>query len=264
MRIFVSHSESDSEFAGLLVDLLEKALSLRGDDILCTSVDGHRLPGGQSTDERLRSDTQDAELMIGLITPNSMRSMYVGFELGARWGSQKTLIPAFALGVSRRDWRGPRITELDCSNVSQVYQLVEEVANHLSIVANSPSLYANEVNLLVQASVEWTDTADNSQPVPQGPSISSDATTLLTDAVEDAENGLGAIVKTKTLGGTFIQTNGKNFGEADDRRSIARWEAAIEELLRVGYLEDPTGRDSLFQVTHQGFEFIGSLPGSVP
>ena len=253
MRIFISHSESDFQFAGLLVDVLEKALGLRGDNILCTSVDGHRLPGGQSTDERLRSDTQDAELMIGLITPNSMRSMYVGFELGARWGAKKPLIPLFALGVTRRDWRGPRITELDCSNISQVYQLIEEVGNHLSTTVNPPSLYAHEVNLLATASSDGANTVEDQELPQQGPQVSSEARELLQNVVEDAGKGGGAIRRIKTMGGTFIQTNGKNFGEADDRRSIAMWEAAINELLNMGFLEDPYGNDSYFQVTHSGF-----------
>ena len=257
MRIFISHSESDSEFAGLLVDALEKALGLRGDDILCTSVDGHRLPGGQLTDERLRSDTQDAELMIGLITPNSMRSMYVGFELGARWGAEKPLIPLFALGVTRRDWRGPRITELDCSNISQVYQLIEEVGAHLSITGNSPSLFANEVNSLVRASSEGIGTKEDLSPDSHMPIITEDAKALLVEVAKD--NRMGAIVKTKTMGGTFINTNGKNFGEPEDRRSIARWEAAIRELVETGYLEDPSGRDSLYQLTHEGFEAAENL-----
>ena len=230
MRIFVSHSEIDSQFAGLLVGVLEKALNLKGNDILCTSVDGHRLPGGQSTDERLRSDTQDTKLMIGLITPNSMKSMYVGFELGARWGAQKPMIPLFALGVTRREWRGPRITELDCSNVSQVYQLVEEAANHLSISPNSPSVYANEVNDLVRASSEPNEAVEMFEPVPQGPTISDDAKTLLVEAAKDKD--MGAIVKTKTLGGTFINTSGKNFADAEDRRSVARWEAAHERTYK--------------------------------
>ena len=258
MRIFISHSESDSQFAGLLVDVLEKALNLRGDDILCTSVDGHRLPGGQSTDERLRSDTQDAELMIGLITPNSSRSMYVGFELGARWGAEKLLIPLFALGVTRRDWRGPRITELDCSNISQVHQLIEEVGRYLSITVNSPSLYANGVNLLVAASSDGANTVKDHERPQQGPQISSEARELLENVVEEAGKGRGAIRRIKTMGGTFIQTNGKNFGEASDRRSIAMWEAAINELLNMGFLEDPYGKDSYFQVTHSGFDIIES------
>ena len=252
MRIFISHSESDFQFAGLLVDVLEKALGLRGDEILCTSVDGHRLPGGQSTDERLRSDTQDAELMIGLITPNSMRSMYVGFELGARWGAEKPLIPLFALGVTRRDWRGPRITELDCSNISQVYQLIEEVGSHLSITVSSPTLYANEVNSLVRASSEANETNEDLDPDSHVPTITEDARALLVEAAKDKQ--MGAIVKTKTLGGTYINTSGKNFADPADRRSIARWEAAMRELVEMGYLEDPSGKDSLYQLTHEGFE----------
>ena len=95
---------------------------------------------------------------------------------------------------------------------------------------------------------------DNKQPM-----ASEDAKHLLVEAVEDAKRGgQGAIVKRKTLGGTFIETNGKSFGDPGKRRSIARWESAIEELLILRFIEDPTGKDSFFQVTHKGFEAVES------
>ena len=87
MKIFISHSSFDVEFAKLLIDLMRKSLNLRSTDIRCSSVDGYRLPGGVPTDQSLRAEVHDAELVIGLITPNSLKSIYVSFELGARWGA---------------------------------------------------------------------------------------------------------------------------------------------------------------------------------
>ena len=90
----------------------------------------------------------------------------------------------------------------------------------------------------------------NSQDHTQAPlsdvqqhAMSQDASQLLREVVEDAEKGAGAILKFKTFGGTFIKTNGKNFGEAGNRRSIARWESAILELVDLNYLQDPTGEE---------------------
>ena len=84
--------------------------------------------------------------------------------------------------------------------------------------------------------------------------ISEDAQTLLSEVAKDANSGSGQVIIRKTLGGTFIRTNGKDFSEPNDRRSVARWESAISELESLGFLEDPAGNRNVFQITHAGFE----------
>ena len=101
MRIFISHSSNDVQVAKLLVELLRKALNLKCDAIRCTSVDGYRMQAGVPGDERLRTEVHEAELLIGIITPASLRSAYVMSELGARWGAGKPMIPLLAFGGGR-------------------------------------------------------------------------------------------------------------------------------------------------------------------
>jgi hypothetical protein len=52
--IFISHASEDKKLAAALVDLLRSAFNMEADRILCTSVDGYRLPAGSDTDEALR------------------------------------------------------------------------------------------------------------------------------------------------------------------------------------------------------------------
>ena len=89
-----------------------------------------------------------------------------------------------------------------------------------------------------------------------GRDLSEDEATLLLNAANDPD---GTILKFKTMGGTFIQVNGEVLGDPEDRRSIARWEAAVRELLRMGFIEDPRGTDNSYQVTHEGFAAADSL-----
>ncbi len=100
LKIFVCHSSDDAKLAELVVRLFERALHLRSQTIRCTSVNGHRLEAGVNADECLGPEIANAELFVWLVSPASVKSNYVQFELGARWGAQRRIIPVLAHGVS--------------------------------------------------------------------------------------------------------------------------------------------------------------------
>jgi hypothetical protein len=86
--------------------------------------------------------------------------------------------------------------------------------------------------------------------------LSNEAKELLREAADDRN---GSILKVSHLGGTRIQTNGKLFGEGGDRRIIARWEYAIEQLV-AGGLVDPKGdKGQIFIMTAKGYEVADRL-----
>ena len=62
-----------------------------------------------------------------------------------------------------------------------------------------------------------------------------------------------------SLGGTQVEAGGQNFTEGGDRRTIALWEAAIEELEREGLLVDKAGKRQLYFVTNKGYQIAESL-----
>ncbi|MDH3233824.1 MAG: toll/interleukin-1 receptor domain-containing protein, partial [Alphaproteobacteria bacterium] len=100
VQVFISHSSRDTNLAKSVIDLLRSALNLPASEIRCTSVPGYKLPGGAETDNQLRSELLEAPVFVGLVTEAGMASAYVLFELGARWGAKKQLIPLLAPGVS--------------------------------------------------------------------------------------------------------------------------------------------------------------------
>lgn len=94
--VFISHSSEDAGLAAQVVDLLRSALNLQAARVRCTSVDGYRLAAGADSDEQLRNEALDAIVFIGILSPLSMASAYVLFELGARWGAKKPIVPLLA------------------------------------------------------------------------------------------------------------------------------------------------------------------------
>ena len=258
LSIFISHSSNDVEIAKPLIDLLQKALHLRSDDIRCTSVDGYRMPGGVSNDEMLRAEVHDAELLIGLITPNSLGSAYVIFELGARWGAKKHMIPLLASGVTPEHLEGPLagINALDSRDDGQVYQLLEDAANHLNISLDKASSYAAEVNELVKLSSEATAIEERPPSNPASLQLSEDAREMLLDAARSADD---TIMAYKVMAGLAIRTRNRSFVEPGDRRSEARWKRALEELEQNGLIEALSYNGEVFQLTHAGFAMADTL-----
>ena len=151
MRVFISHSSEDSGIASALIDLLRAALNLSASDIRCTSVDGYGLQGGISTDERLRSEVHDAEVFIGLVSQHSMASAYVVFELGARWGSGKRLIPLLKPGTAPSILGGPLhgIHALSCNSTGQLHQLVSEIGQALRIQPDAAAAYQDKIERVI-------------------------------------------------------------------------------------------------------------------
>jgi hypothetical protein len=151
LTIFISHRSSDSMLAQRLVELFEKALKLPARQIRCTSVDGYRLPVGADTDEQLRREVFEARAFIGLITPASVRSSYVLFELGARWGAKKHLAPVLARGIDAPSLGGPLagLNALRLDQRNHVVQLVEDIAEYLTAGLEPAASFQGAIDYVV-------------------------------------------------------------------------------------------------------------------
>jgi len=134
LKIFVSHRSIDGDLAKGIADLLRRAMLLSVKEIRCTSVDGYRLTGGADTSAQLRSEVLQVPAFLGLITPTSMTSAYVLFELGARWGAGRHLCPLLGRGADDKSLGGPLggKSALHLTNRAEVIQMVEEVAGVLT------------------------------------------------------------------------------------------------------------------------------------
>ena len=134
-RIFISHRHKDAEVAEALVSLIEASFDTDKADIRCTSVQPYALPPGEQISERLRKDVNRAELVIGLIGPETSESRYVLFELGASWGRGVPTFPLLVRGASAEEVPGPLRERLSLSleDEDSCLQLVDEIAEATSL-----------------------------------------------------------------------------------------------------------------------------------
>lgn len=160
IKIFISHSSADRDIAERLVELFRTSLNLPSDKILCTSVDGYRLPIGADIDEQLRQKVHEAEILIGIITSSSMQSAYVLFELGARWGAERPMFPLLVsssyVGILGGPLKG--LNYLCCDSSSQLHQLVDEIAEKLHSKKEKPASYQKKIDEIVEFSRAQRDT----------------------------------------------------------------------------------------------------------
>ncbi|MES0007915.1 DUF4062 domain-containing protein [Mesorhizobium sp. M0062] len=80
--------------------------------------------------------------------------------------------------------------------------------------------------------------------------ISEAGSELLLEAAKDKS---GIIMRLQTLGGSHVQTNGRDFVQSNDTRATAKWRGAVDELARLALIEDRGGKGEVFFVTDAGY-----------
>ena len=267
LRIFLSHSSRDAEVAEHLVAFLLRALQLENRDIFCTGVEGHGLPAGVDVNERLRYEVDEADVLIGLLTPESLRSMYVAFELGARWGARRPMFPVLACGATPEQLTGPLSTIhcLDSASDSDMHGLVEQVSSSLDIPKQQTSTYTKQLQIFRDAAAKQqsssTDTVSHPLPIPQPVRIFDDVFRLLREAAD-----VGYITLTDEEDGVTIRTGTRILARAGNDRAHRIYESALNELTTAGYVS-PQPRygtlTTIFTLTGEGRMFLKNNPGPV-
>jgi hypothetical protein len=277
IRLFISHSSEDQELAAGVVELLRISLNLLSAAIRCTSVDGYRLPGGADTNQQLRAEVHDANAFIGIVSQGSVRSLYVLFELGARWGAGRHLLPLLAPATPASALGGPLggLNALRADSRAQLHQLVSDVARVLGITPEDGASYQVHIDrvmaLAERATTEVSadsglggDSAErlvrrtasvrtlNLEERGAAVGLSTEGRELLIEATRDQS---GAIMVAEAMGGVSISANGKEFVALGQARSEARWRRALRELVGQGLVEN-RGDGSLLFVTDEGFRAV--------
>ncbi|MBO2654670.1 DUF4062 domain-containing protein [Shewanella algae] len=98
-----------------------------------------------------------------------------------------------------------------------------------------------------------TEVVESKTPLPQ---LSDESRVLLKEASQDRN---GTVMHLRHLGGTNIQTNSKNFIESNERREVARWEAAIEELVSKELLIERGYKGEIFEITNLGYQIADMI-----
>lgn len=263
IRVFISHSSKDRDFVRALMNLLRSALNLPAEQIRCTSVDGYRLPAGASASEHLRREVHDAQAFIGVISPHSLQSLYVVFELGARWGAGKHLIPLLAPGVVPSILAAPLndLNALQSGDDAQLYQLVTDLGDVLGIIPSRPAAYLQEINAIHQLPIEVEEASEGIEDTDELSEaevvkLSSEARQILIEALNDSDPTIQCI---RTGAGINVHVNQVELTDGASSRARKRWATAVRELENLGLIEDMGNSREAFELTVEGWNVAESL-----
>jgi hypothetical protein len=153
-KLFFSHSEKDKNLLQHLVEAARIGLDLNKGDIVCSSLDGYHIQSGKDIIEISKQGGAYSNCLIGVITPNSLNSHWVLFELGARWGTDNPFVIILANGADFHDLPEAIRTRVakKCTE-SELELLFNDVAEQLKIQFHSPSVrsHLKKAEVLSQA-----------------------------------------------------------------------------------------------------------------
>ena len=118
---------------------------------------------------------------------------------------------------------------------------------HLQLKVNEHSLFQTVAHETISELVQSKTTL---------PSLLPEARILLKEASQDPH---GTILHARFAGGTAIQVNGKNLIPSNERRDVARWEQALEELIREGLIVARGHKGEIFEVTNLGYQIADMI-----
>ncbi|HYG79377.1 MAG TPA: toll/interleukin-1 receptor domain-containing protein [Pyrinomonadaceae bacterium] len=135
-KVFISHRHKDEKLVSALVDCIRAYFSIEKKDIRCTSVRPYRLPVGENTGDRLRDEITDAEVVLGILTTDTLESSYVAFELGSAWGQRVWTCPLLARGADQGHIPDPirGLSPLFLSKEGDCHQLLSDMEGFTSLV----------------------------------------------------------------------------------------------------------------------------------
>lgn len=113
---------------------------------------------------------------------------------------------------------------------------------HLQLKINEHQLFKTN---------QHTPTAEIAESRTSLPNLSDEARQLLKEASQDPH---GIILYIRHIGGTDLQTNGKNIIPSNERRIIAKWEQALNELINEKLVVGHGNKGEVFELSNLGYQ----------
>lgn len=105
-NIFISHAADDKELVEKIIDFLQTGLDIPSRRFFCSSTAGLGPKKGQDFLEVIKSQINDPELVISVVSKNYYASEFCLCELGATWAMSKDHLPLVVPPLGFKDVSG--------------------------------------------------------------------------------------------------------------------------------------------------------------
>ncbi|MBD5099711.1 MAG: TIR domain-containing protein [Clostridiales bacterium] len=258
--IFISHSTKDKEYATALVNLFE-SMGLDEDTVFCSSVPGYDVKLGNDIYEHLRNLFQTRDLhIVYMLSKNFYNSPASLNEMGAAWVLKNEVTSILLPGFSFDEMKGvvdnrEIAIKLDVDEIElkdKLNQLYETIINEFKLKKKSSTLWECKRDSFIKRVVGIHGSVESK--VAKAEILSKEAEEILKNAIQSYDAQI--IVAHYITGGKCIQVGCKSYSESMGAREFSKWDAAFDELLRIGYVKAIGTKGSVFQVTNAGFKYI--------
>ena len=275
-KLFISHSSLDKEYMIALSEMLE-GIGMPDGSFVCSSVPGHGIPGGNKTYEWLRDQFLNCKLrVLFVLSDNYYKSAACLNEMGAAWITKATysllLLPKFdfkdikgcidstQIGISfnqdddelnhrLNEFKDTIISEHHLPNISQA-RWDREKTNFIKVVRNIAERTKEETAELIDNKEEEYKSIEEEDNVGY---IPVDSAFLLVYASEYG----GYITKISDIDGAppyILVNNNIRFMKDFSHRESAKWQAALNRLLKWGWVKQSDNSKELYELTGKGYE----------
>lgn len=262
VKIFISHSSNDVKYVKQIVDFLE-ALRVPEDGIFCSSIPEYGIPGGKKIFDFLREQFETYDLhVIFVLSKNYYNSVACLNEMGAAWVGRNeytvVLLPEFPYteidGVLDPREIATKIDDASTIN-RRLSELRDKVISEFGLNRINEDRWERVRNAFI---TDMLNTVPGTKDVePDIPQLSNDAVGMILELAEDKN---GEIMIGNNIMGRFVSIGRHQFTD-DTPREIARWEAAVNELLNRKYIEFISSRNGteIYRIAKSGFDYVDSL-----
>lgn len=260
-KVFISHSHADHLYAAEIINLL-RFIGIGKDRIFCTSEPGCWVRLNEDIKQQMDINLKSPHVYVIILHSENYYSSPVCLnEMGAAWildcPCTSILLPLFSYGkmcgVINDESIAIKLDEYDTVS-SRLNELKDKLVSHFGLSKLDETVWETDRDRFIKAikdiSIAEGRQLDNADVPTEKKEISTEAEEILLNAGEDE------ILFVTTLSGTSIQTKGKTYSSSMGRREFSRWEAALNELLRLKYVQELGKKHEIFQVTHEGFLYI--------
>lgn len=248
MNVFISYKQKvdpDHDLAASIERELKKRSHYVFRDV--SSIDA-----GEKWASRIQEELKACEVMVCLISNNSLKSRWVVNEIDFAQDLSTPIIPVLLEELDEDlkfqvfnprfgDIKFYRVTGDDAADIDWIGNRIDRMASKSGLDNPIESPVEEERKDADPEQTAWT-------------ALSDEARTML---VEVSKDDHGTLIDASHMGGTEFLTGGKNLIPDQSPRTIARWKSALRQLETNELIEEP-GED-VFKITSKGFDAAGNI-----